>query len=160
MGFGHWKGLTLAVLAMGVGGAGAPVPNLTAYVDKYPSNKVGGTSLYDHPTYQRLVNVASPSSGVRHVVQTGDVESPVERQGQLLVARGCEAHTCDDHQWLVAIRLPNGPAAICYHDSALMDEEARWFIAGRAVGVTKGCWNGDYTAVPQGIYERLSKVEE
>jgi hypothetical protein len=114
-------------------------------------------SLYKHPKFRALVDAAAPSNMVRTTVLTAGVEAPVERQGALLVVQMCEPHDCHDHQWTVAILSPNGPAAICYHDSNLMEEEGRWFIGVTLIARTRLCWEGPHTDVPDAIFMRLAK---
>ena len=151
------RGAMLAVLAIGVTGMGRPVPNLPAYVGKYPSDKVAGVSLYNHPKFRALVEAAAPSNMVATTVLTPAVENRVERQGALLVAEMCEPHDCIDHQWTVAILSPNGPAAVCYHDNNLMGEEGRWFVGVSLVARTRLCWEGEHTNVPDAVFMRLAK---
>lgn len=153
----RWGTAVLSVLAFGVVGAGQPAPSLSAYLGKYPSNKVAGVSLYDHPTFRRLVIAAAPNMTVRGAVLSSGVETPMERQGALLVVQMCEPHNCIGHQWTVAIMSPSGPAAICYHDSDLMDDEGRWFIGGVSIGRTRRCWQGDHTDVPDAVFTALAK---
>jgi hypothetical protein len=147
----------LVELAMGLTAAGKPASSLSAYVGKYPSDKVAGISLYNNPKFRSLVSGAAPNMAIRTTVLTTGIETPVERQGALLVVQMCEPHNCIDHQWTVAILAPNGPAAICYHDSDLMGEEARWFVGGTSIGRTRGCWEGEHTNVPDAVFTRLAK---
>jgi hypothetical protein len=137
---------------------GKSAPSLSAYVGKYPVDKVAGTSLFDHPQFRTLVSDASPNMSIRATILNKDVvQTPVGRQGALIVVRMCEPHRCSTHQWTVAILSPSGPAAICYHTSALMDEQARWFIGGASVSQTRGCWKGNHTDVPDTVAARLTK---
>lgn len=147
----------LAGVAMALTAAGKPVPSLSAYVGKYPSDKVAGVSLYNHPKFRLLVSGAAPNLAIRTTVLTSGVETPVERQGALLVVQMCEPHNCNGHQWTVAILSPSGPAAICYHDRDLMGEEGRWFIGGTSIGRTRGCWEGNHTDVPDAVFTILAK---
>ncbi len=148
--------LTIGLVAV-LTAAGKPIPSLTAYVGKYPSAKVAGVSLYNHPMFRALVGKAAPNTAIRNTVLTSGVESPVERQGALLVVQMCEPHNCSDHQWTVAILSPNGPAAICYHEADLMGEEGRWFVGGTPIVRTRGCWEGSHTDVPDAVFTRLAK---
>lgn len=147
----------MAAFALVLVGAGNPAPSLSAYIGKYPSDKVAGISLYNNPKFRILVSGAAPNMSIRTTVLTNGVETPVERQGALLVARVCEPHNCNGHQWTVAILLPNGPAAICYHDGDLMDGDARWFIGGTSIGRSQGCWEGNHTDVPDAVITRLAR---
>lgn len=152
-----WSIILLIGLAVALTAAGKAPPSLAAYVGKYPSNKVVGVSLYNHPKFRSLIIGTAPNLAVRTTVLTPGVETPVERQGALLVARMCEPHNCGDHQWTVAILSPNGPAAICYHDFDLMGDEGRWFIGGLLIARTSGCWEGNHTAVPDVVFAKLAK---
>lgn len=138
--------------------AAAAAPSLTAYVGKYPSDKIAGVSLYQNPKFRSRVAEAAPNSAIRSTVLASGVETPIEKQGALMVVQACEPHNCSDHQWTVAILAPSGPAAICYHDSDLMGAEGRWFIKGLVVGKTNGCWSGEQTAIPDAIFARLAKA--
>jgi hypothetical protein len=151
------KKVILAALAVGLMAAGKPAPSLSAYVGKYPSDKVAGISLYSHPKFRTLVSGAAPNTAIRTTVLTSGVETPVERQGALLVVQMCEPHNCSSHQWTVAMLSPSGPAAICYYDSDLMGEEGRWFFSGTTIERTRGCWEGNHTDVPDAVFTRLAK---
>src|SRR5256885_405110 len=104
--------IMLAAFVIGLTAASRPVPGLAAYVGRYPSDKLAGVSLYNHPKFRTLVGEAAPSNIVRTRILTPGVEAPVERQGALIVAQMCEPHDCNDHQWAVAILSPSGPAAV------------------------------------------------
>ena len=147
----------LAITLPGLCAAGLPTASLSSYVGKYPFNKVSGLSLYSHPKFRLLVNGAAPNSSISETILNGGVETPIERQGALVVIRACEPHNCGSHQWTVAVLSPDGPAAICYHDQDLMDDEARWFVGGYLVGQTKGCWKGDHTNVPDAVLLALMR---
>jgi hypothetical protein len=134
-----------------------PAPKLSAYVGKYPSDKVSGISLYKHPKFRALVSAAAPSAAMRATILKSGVETPIELQGPLIVAQMCEPHNCSDHQWTVAVLSPNGPAAVCYHDRTLMGDDARWFVKGESIGRTAGCWQGEHTKVPRAVLLRLSQ---
>ena len=150
------RGALLAVFATGLTGAVRPLPSLSAYIGKYPSEKVAGISLYDHPKFRALVRAAAPSKMVEEVVLAPGAEQRVERQGALLVVQICELHICGDHQWSVAILSPNGPAAICYYDSTLM-AEGRWFVGVSIIARNNVCWEGEQTSVPDPVFTRLAK---
>lgn len=152
-----FKGAILAIFAVGITGAARRFPSLSAYVGRYPSDKVAGLSLYNHPRFRALVQAAAPSNMIATTVLAPAVENRVERQGALLVAQMCEAHDCIDHQWTVAILSPGGPAAVCYHDNNLMGEEGRWFVGVSLVARTHVCWEGEHTSVPDAVFMRLSK---
>lgn len=151
-----------AAMALGLGflataAVKAPAPALELYIGSYPSKPVRGVSLWNNPKFRKLVANAAPNEGIRKTVLSTGVEAPVERQGSLLVAQACEPHNCGDHQWTVAVLLPNGPAAICYHDYDVMDSEGRWFVNGRVVAKSDGCWSGDHTDVPDRVFAALAK---
>ena len=147
----------LAALAFSLTAAGKPAPSLFAYLGKYPSDRIAGISLYNHPLFRTLVRAAAPNSSISATVLTSGVEDRVERQGALLVVQMCEPHNCGDHQWTVAILSPHGPAAICYYDRDLMGDNGRWFIGGSAIVQTTGCWEGSHTDVPDAVFTRLAK---
>ena len=149
---------SLITLALTLPAANRAAPSLSAYIGKYPSDKVASISLYDHPKFKRLVSGAAPNGSIRAAILEGGVEGLVQRQGALLVQQACEPHNCGDHEWVVAILLPDGPAAICYHDSSLTGVTGRWFVGGAPVGSTQGCSQGGRPSVPDGISTRLAKT--
>lgn len=152
-----WRTRLVPVFAVALIAAGKAPPSLSSYVGKYPSDKVAGISLYSHPRFRTLVAGAAPNFGIRTTILTAGVESPIERQGALLVVHMCEPHNCAIHQWTVAMLSPNGPAAICYHDGDLMGDEGRWFIGGVLITRTSGCWEGSHTPVPDVVFMRLAR---
>ena len=150
------KGALLPVLIVGLSAAARPLPSLSRYVGKYPTDKVAGISLYNHPRFRALVNAAAPSNMVAATILAPAVENRVERQGALIVAEMCEAHDCIDRQWTVAILSPNGPAAVCYYDSNLMGG-GRWFVGVNLIAQTRLCWEGEHTNVPDAVFMRLAR---
>ena len=155
------QGIRRALLAIAAAaslvGAAKAAPSLSSYLGKYPSDKVAGISLYANPKFRALVRAAAPSATISQTILTAGVETPVEKQGALLVVQMCEPHNCAWHQWTVAMLSPSGPAAICYHDEELMGPEGRWFISGALVARTERCWEGNHTDVPNAVFLKLAK---
>ena len=139
-------------------GAATPAPPpLSAYVGKYPSDKIRGIDFRHHPTVRKAVmDALLMNATVRRTVMEPGVEGPSERQGSLIVAHVCEPHNCGDHHWMIAVAAPRGPAAVCYHDQDLMSDESRWFIAARpTVRTTGGCRTAGRAPVPAHIVSAL-----
>jgi hypothetical protein len=149
-------GSLLALLALSAAAAPSPPP-LSAYVGKYPSDKIRGIDFRHHPTVRRAVmDALLMNATVRRTVMEPGVEGPIERQGSFIVATVCEPHNCGDHQWAIVIHTPNGPASVCYHDQDLMGDQSRWFISSRPTFSTSGaCSAGDHTPIPAHVTSAL-----
>jgi hypothetical protein len=145
----------VAGVAFCLTGAAAQVSAIESYVGKYPWDKISGLSFLDHPIVRRAVSSAAPNSDVGATILEGGVAGPIDRQGSLIVSTMCEPHNCSDHQWAVVLLAPRGPAAICYHDAALMGEAGRWFVEGTTVVKSSGCWSGETIDIPNAVVARL-----
>jgi hypothetical protein len=155
---GRWATLLIAFAAAAGLGAAAPtaVPQLAAFVGKYPFEKIGKISFLGHPNVKRLVESAAIEDVIEREVLTPGVSTPIVRQGSLIVSSACRPHNCSDVNWKITILVPNGPAAVCYHNSELMGERSRWFFGGFARFVSQGNCNSD--DVPEQVAAALVKA--
>jgi hypothetical protein len=129
----------LPLLLVAVAAVPAVQP-LSAYVGKYPFNKVGGYKFITHPTVRSAVDDAVFNKSVKAAVLSDGVAGPIRKQGSLILTWSCEPHNCGSHNWSIAIVGPKGPAAVCYHDEDLMGDMSAWFLGGvRKFGARGGC---------------------
>ena len=107
------------------------VVTIAAYAGKYPFDVVGGFKFLIDPRIREAVSGASYNVDVKKWALSEGTSSPIQRFDDLIVSASCEPHNCADHNWAIVLRLPRGPASICYHDADLMDKSSRWFFGGR-----------------------------
>ena len=144
----------LSLLGLLLMGAAPKPPAIMTFVGKYPFDKVRGVSFLNHPLVRRAVRSAVFEDSVSNEVLDAGVSGPITRRGSLVISSACRPHDCADVNWTVAILVPRGPAAVCYHNAELMGEQSRWFIGGfscfRAAG---GC---DSDAVPATVVAAIA----
>lgn len=110
--------------------ASSPPVALGGYAGHYPFDAVGGVRFLDQPAVVRAVTALVPDAKIRALVLGGDGPgTPIAQQAGKLVAWGCETHNCGDHDWTISIAPDGGAASVCYHDAAVMQEHARWYLA-------------------------------
>lgn len=114
------------------GMAAATGSGLSAYVGKYPSDKVVGISFLDTPAVRQAVAANVPDAKIRDFVFGSDgPQAPIVSKAGRILAWGCERHNCGYHNWSVSITPDGSTADICfYHDDDSADGPARWFLAG------------------------------
>jgi hypothetical protein len=104
---------------------------LTAYVGKYPFDKVDGVAWTDHPVVRAGIAATVGDAAVRKAIQsTPGPAAPIEMHGDKIAAWACEQHNCGPHQWAVFIDPRTGATDVCYHDDSASPDESRWFLAG------------------------------
>lgn len=119
----------LSVIALVAHAAGTPPP-LTTFIGKYPFNNISGYTFLSEPVVRRAVESAAFDQSVVQSALSEGVAGPISRRGSLIIASSCQPHNCADHNWTIVMLIPNGPAAVCYHDADLMAQTARWFVGG------------------------------
>jgi hypothetical protein len=138
-----------AAPAVPVAPAAHVVPPLSAYVGKYPNEKVQGIAFLQHPTVLAGVRKAVPASdgNIRNWVLAADASLvPIDALGGRVVAHACEPHNCGPHQWSIVVDPNSGAADVCYHDEETIGTyKSFWYLASgkkevRDVdGITGGC---------------------
>ena len=108
--------------------AGAPA--LSAYVGKYPFDKVSGVSWLDHPVVKAAITrtVTDPAARKTIFASTGPADE-IKQVGTRLQSWACQQHNCGPLNWTVQIDPASGTADVCYFDEKVSDNTARWFLA-------------------------------
>ena len=150
------KTAALAIAAAAAALVAAAPPSLAEYVDLYPSDDLRGFSFLENPEVEAAVNSATFNETIRSAVLQSGVEGPISRSGSIIVSTGCEPHNCSSHQWTIAI-IPKGGSAVCYHNQDLTGNSGRWFVRGRMIGTTPGCWSGSDAPVPDQVVLAMVK---
>lgn len=106
-------------------------PNaLTAYVDKYPFDEVGGVAWNDHPAIKAGIAAAVKDAKARKAIETLEgPAAPIEMRDGKIVSWACEAHNCGPHQWALHVDPQTGATDVCYFDEEASATESRWFLA-------------------------------
>ena len=112
-------------------GAAAPAGGkLSAYVGKYPFDKVDGVIWADNPVVKAGIAKTVTDAAVRKAIATTSGPSaPIELIQGKVSAWGCEQHNCGPHQWMVMVDPASGATDVCYYDEAKSADSARWFLA-------------------------------
>jgi hypothetical protein len=119
--------------------AASPAADLTRYVGHYPFDAVDGTAFLDDPAVTAAVRTLVPDAALQsQVLRGGDVGTPIVADGGALVAWGCEAHNCGNHNWTIQIAPDGTAASVCYHDAAAMGDRARWYLAPGQITTREG----------------------
>lgn len=110
--------------------ANSPAPALSAYVGKYPFDKVQGIAFTRHPVVVRQVQAAVQSSAIQsRVLDPDSTAGSIARQGDFIVSWACEPHNCGFHHWSIVLTGSGRKAAVCYYNEDLT-AGARWFVDG------------------------------
>ncbi len=94
------------------------VDSLSVYVRKYPLDKVGDHSFFQHPVVQEGVSRAVTDPKVLEAIAAmkGPV-GPVMRKDNDIAASQCELHNCGAHNYAVHVdATSNSVSAVCYYD--------------------------------------------
>lgn len=118
-------------------GLSAPEPTparpllLTAYVGRYPGDPVDGVAFRDAPEVRAGVGrTLGANDAVRDwVLGARGPNTPVFVKDGKVQSWGCEVHNCSARNWTVQIDQISGNADICYHEAAMGEDKARWYLA-------------------------------
>ncbi len=124
--------LALAAIALAVSPAlAAKAPPLSAYVGKYPYDKVQGVIFLRNPAVTAAVKKAAlPKAVSKWVLSPDTTQVPIAEIDGKIVSHACEPHNCGDHDWAIVIDPASGSADVCYHDGPTTgDGKARWYLA-------------------------------
>lgn len=105
-------------------------PDLTAYVGKYPFDKVDGVAFGDHPLVKAGIAATVKDARVRTAIATTKGPSaPIETIDGKVAAWSCQQHKCGEHQWMILVDPKTGATDVCYMNDPAMVDDARWFLA-------------------------------
>jgi hypothetical protein len=124
--------LALAAIALAVSPAlAAKAPPVSAYVGKYPYEKVQGVTFLKNPTVVAAVKkTALPKSVGKWVLSLDTTQVPIAKISGKIVSHACEPHNCGDHQWAILIDPASGAADVCYHNPPDTGEaKSRWYLS-------------------------------
>jgi hypothetical protein len=105
-------------------------PDLSAYVGKYPFDKVSGVSWLEHPVVKAAVTktVTDPAA-LKTILASNGPADVIKKNGTRLQSWACQQHDCGPLNWTVQIDPANGTADVCYFDEKVSDKSARWFLS-------------------------------
>lgn len=101
-----------------MGASMGAVDSLSVYVGKYPLDKVGDHTFFQHPVVQEGVSRAVTDPKVLEAIAAmkGPV-GPVMRKDNDIAASQCELHNCGAHNYAVHVdATTNSVSAVCYYD--------------------------------------------
>lgn len=103
---------------------------LTAYIGRYPGDLVDGVAFRDTPEVRAGVErTLGANDAVRDwVLGARGPNTPVFVKDGKVQSWGCEAHNCSARNWTVQIDQISGDADICYHEAAMGEGKARWYL--------------------------------
>lgn len=145
-------GVVPVALSAALVAASASIP-LSSFVGKYPFDKIGGQKFLTHPVVRHAVNEAVWEPLVVREVLSEGVTDKIKRDGPFLITSSCRPHDCASVNWTLVIRLPKGPAAVCYHNQDLMGDAGRWYLKGQPrLATPNGC---DWFNTPPSVFAAL-----
>jgi len=100
-----WRGV-VAIAALPTLGASLQPP-ISAYVGKYPFEKVAGYSFNSNPKVREFVQLATHNKSVLPSVFADGVAGPITREGNVIAAWSCQPHNCGPHNWTIVIVAPD-----------------------------------------------------
>lgn len=104
------------------------LPNLTAYVGKYPHNDALQPLFLMHPLVRQAVERAVPDAKIRQRVLSPDgPKTPIWISDGRIHSWGCEANRCGPHNWMISMRVDGSEPEVCYHNASSLDAGARWY---------------------------------
>ncbi|QNA84805.1 hypothetical protein G4G27_12975 [Sphingomonas sp. So64.6b] len=118
--------------------------DLSAYVGKYPRDKVAGQRFLDNPAVKSAIRKAVSDAGVQKFIYgTDGLNVPIFQKDGRIVAWGASNRAEDAHNWAVAITPDGTTADVCvYHsaDAAATDEfpSSQWFSPGQKSTMMQG----------------------
>ncbi|SEH16723.1 hypothetical protein SAMN05428974_1844 [Sphingopyxis sp. YR583] len=119
--------------------AKAGAPDLSAYVGKYPFDKVDGVAFGDHPLVKAGIAATVTDARVRTAITaTAGPSAPIEMIDGKVASWACQQHKCGEHQWTVLVDPATGATDVCYVNDPAMTNESRWFLAGGKEEKRKG----------------------
>lgn len=108
--------------------------DLSAYVGKYPFDKVDGHRFFEHPAVKAAIAAAVPDKKVASGVRTGDgVNVPIVEVNGRIIAWGGERRAEDRYNWSVVIAPDGSKPEVCIYDGVGYDDElqsSQWFEPG------------------------------
>ena len=119
-------------MALAAGSAlAADFSGLQAWVGKYPSNRIGGRTFFDHPGVRAEMRKTMGEPAYRALQRIRGPEGVVVRVGDHVAAWHCMAHDCGDKNTTTIARLAKGDVVVCVQ-LAPAQAARRWYIPGRA----------------------------
>lgn len=110
--------------------AAAGAGGLSAYVGKFPFDKVGGVSWNDNRQVQAgIAKTVKDAAARKAILETPGPAAPIELIDGKVSAWACEQHNCGPHQWMVMVDPGSGATDVCYYDEEADGANARWFLA-------------------------------
>lgn len=114
--------------------ASAAAAGLSAYVGKYPSDKVDGVDWNHNPVVLAGINKTVTDPAARKaILEVSGPASPITLYQGKVASWACEVHNCGDHQWTVMVDPKSGATNVCYHNAAKLPGKSRWFMADGTV---------------------------
>ena len=128
--------------------ASAPEPaasptDLSAYVGKYPFDKVDGVAFVDNPQVRAAVERAAGGAIPASTFFTASgPATPIAMQDGRILSWACEEHNCGPHNWSMAVAPDGSTAQLCYHDDKATPPTIR-IVEGKTTPQSEDCPSGD-----------------
>ncbi|GIL37822.1 hypothetical protein [Roseiterribacter gracilis] len=94
--------------------------NIERWLDKYPSEKIGGSDLLAQRGFAQGVTKLVGADSLRKMRTIWMTQSPVTRDGDLFLVQACRTHSCTVANYAVVIDKIHGVVAVClaYNDGS------------------------------------------
>lgn len=104
---------------------------LSAYVGRYPYDRVGGVTFVNHPLVRRAVTAAVTDAAERRQILSADsTAGPIGRRDGRIISWACEQHNCGSHNWTIMITPDGRQADVCYWTETI-GGGSHWYVGGR-----------------------------
>lgn len=120
--------------------ASAPAVDLSAYVGRFPFDKVAGVEFMDHPRVAAAIAAALGDPALERIITgTPGPTAPIFLSEGRVGMWGCQQHNCGNHQWTVLIDQATGAAEVCYRKAEGEGGGSRWYRDGTAAARDGDC---------------------
>jgi len=135
-----------------------PLAYLSWWVGKYPSyvDASGrppqtGRTFFEDPVILSALKGMLPSQALNPMLKgwkNGRVETPIEREGDIIKASFCKPHACPDENTAVFVNVRTGLVQVCWkrYDSAKKTTQIHWYAPKAeplAVDSNEDCFGGE-----------------
>jgi len=112
--------------------SGSTPPPLSAYVGKYPFDKVQGVSFFEHPLVREAIQTSGIDSDVQRFIFADDnVVGPIRTSLGRLMLHGYDPAGAGVENWAILLTPDGRTAAVCYSSGVEHDVRgADWYYEG------------------------------
>lgn len=119
--------------------AATPAGDLSAYVGKFPFDKVNGVPWNDNPVVAAgIAKTVTDAAARKAITQMSGPSSAIALYQGKVASWACQQHNCGDHQWNVMVDPKSGATDVCYYNAEQLQDNSRWFLSTGKVETRAG----------------------